>query len=130
MSCYVGIDLVSVEQVGESLSQHGDQFLERVYTARERRQCHGSTARLAARFAAKEATMKALRRGGEGIGWRSVEVLDDAQGQCTVTLSGGAAALAAQRKVASLSVSVSHHRRHAAAVVIAHQAGADPGRIR
>ena len=72
MTISIGIDLTSSDAVAESLHAHGTRYLERVYTDRERRDCvrqagHPDADRLAARFAAKEATLKALRRGGTAI---------------------------------------------------------------
>jgi len=119
MSLHVGIDLVAVDAIEASLASYGDRFLERVYTVRERAESHGDPARLAERFAAKEATMKALERADEGIGWRSIELLRDAAGATFIQLSGAAAQLARRRGVTSLAVSLAHARRHAAAVVVA-----------
>jgi holo-[acyl-carrier protein] synthase len=119
MSFTVGIDLVDFGQIEESLARYGDRFLERVYTAAERADSRGRTAALAARFAAKEATMKALRGNDDGIGWRSIEVVNGAGARPEITLSGAATELAAARGVTGLSVSMSTQRRRAAAVVIA-----------
>jgi holo-[acyl-carrier protein] synthase len=119
MSFSVGIDLVDFGQIEESLARYGDRFLERVYTAAERAASRGRTAALAARFAAKEATMKALRRTDEGIGWQSIEVVNGSGSTPEITLSGAATELAAARGVTGLSVSMSTQRRRAAAVVIA-----------
>jgi holo-[acyl-carrier protein] synthase len=118
MPRYVGIDLVSVAQIEHSLIGHGDRFLTRVYTPRERSESGGNVGRLAARFAAKEATMKALGRGDEGFGWRSIEVVDRGQGS-NIRLTGGAAALAHRRGIRGLSLSMARQRHQAAAVVIA-----------
>jgi holo-[acyl-carrier protein] synthase len=118
MSVSVGIDLVAVEQIQDSIARHGEHFLDRVYTPVERAASGGSVARLAARLAAKEATMKALGRTDEALGWRSIEVVDAAGGGLSVRLSGGAAALAADRGVTRLSVSLTGRRRNAAAVVV------------
>jgi holo-[acyl-carrier protein] synthase len=119
MSLHIGIDLVAVGQIEGSVACHGDRFLERVYTARELADSRRDPSRLAARFAAKEATMKALGRADEGIGWRSIEVLSDPAGHTSIQLSGAAAELADRRGITSLAVSLTHQRRHAAAVVVA-----------
>ena len=118
MGVQIGIDLVEIGEIEESLRRHGERFLERVYTPAERAQTGCRAAPLAARFAAKEATMKALGRTGEGIGWRSVEVL--AAGRETeIRLAGAAGRLAARRGVSALSASLSGDRRLAAAIVVA-----------
>lgn len=122
MPVHVGIDLVAVEQIQDSLARHGDRFLERVFTPAERAASASRASRLAARFAAKEATLKALGRADEGVGWRSIEVVGRGHGHFTLRLSGGAAALAADRGVTRLSLSLIGRRRHAAAVVLAETA--------
>jgi holo-[acyl-carrier protein] synthase len=119
MSVSVGIDLVKVEQVQESMARHGSRYLQRIYTEQELADSAGDPARLAARFAAKEATMKALGRGDEGIGWRSIAVHRAATGQPTIELSGAAAELARARGVTALAVSLTHEPQHAAAIVLA-----------
>jgi holo-[acyl-carrier protein] synthase len=125
MTISIGIDLTSADAVAQSLQDHGARYLERVYTDRERRDCTqpsgGSDAeRLAARFAAKEATLKALRREDESIPWTSIGVCSDRAGRPSLELSGPAAALARRRGVAELSVSLTHEGPFAAAVVVAH----------
>ena len=77
MRLRVGIDLVLVDSIREALDLHGDRYLERVYTAQEIADCRDgddvAPERLAARFAAKEAGMKALRlsrtKGSTGVRW-------------------------------------------------------------
>ncbi|MDQ1373725.1 MAG: holo-[acyl-carrier protein] synthase [Actinomycetota bacterium] len=123
MAVRVGIDLVSVESVEESVRRHADRYLHRIYTEREIRDCTTPTGveseRLAARFAAKEAAMKCLRPGDEGIPWRSIEVRRDPSGWVGLELSGTAAGLAAQAGVTDLAVSLTHERGLASAVVVA-----------
>jgi len=79
MAARVGIDLVSVDTVRESIREHGDRYLERIYTEAELRDCLGAEGtvpeRLAARFAAKEATIKVLRPTDEPIPWHDIEVI-------------------------------------------------------
>jgi holo-[acyl-carrier protein] synthase len=116
---YVGIDLVAVEQMRDSIARHGDRFLDRVYTPAELEASNGSASQLAARFAAKEATMKALGRDDEGLGWRSIEVVGCGHGRVSVRLSDGAAALAADRRITKLSVSLTRRQGNVAAVVLA-----------
>ncbi len=74
---------------------------------------------IAARFAAKEAAVKALGTGIGRVGWRDVEVLNLDNGQPLLKLHGEAAAMAKQLKLGDFSVSLSHTRRYAAAVVVA-----------
>ncbi|MFZ0251989.1 MAG: 4'-phosphopantetheinyl transferase superfamily protein [Acidimicrobiales bacterium] len=119
----VGADVVSVHQVAESVESFGTRYLRRVYTDHELGSCRGGpavrAASLAARFAAKEATIKVLRPVGHQPDWRSMEVQRHAGGWCTMALSGHAAALAEQAGIAELSVSLTHEGDVAAAVVVA-----------
>lgn len=124
MAVRVGIDLVSEETVRDALSEHGERYLRRIYTEAEVRQCqtpHGLIhARLAARFAAKEATIKVLRPADEPIPWQSIELVRHPSGWVDLQLSGRAAALAANQGLVDFAVSVAHEAGFATAVVIAH----------
>jgi holo-[acyl-carrier protein] synthase len=119
----VGLDLVDVSEVATSVRHFGDRYVRRVYTSHEIACCGGSTAvvvaGLAARFAAKEATIKVLRPVGHQPDWRSIEVRREAGGWCSISLSGHAAALAEQAGIADLAVSLTHEGGMAAAVVVA-----------
>jgi holo-[acyl-carrier protein] synthase len=119
----VGVDLVSVEQVRESIDAHGERYTRFVYTERELADCtteHGvDVARLAARFAAKEAALKALAPGDEGIQFSSIEVLRGKAGAVELVLSGRAAELAARAGVSELALSMTHEAGFACAVVVA-----------
>src|ERR1700679_498994 len=119
----VGADVVSVHQVEESVARFGARYLDRIYTQHELESSVGGTlvraASLAARFAAKEATLKVLRPVGHQPDWRSMEVRRHAEGWCTMALTGHAAALADQAGIADLAVSLTHEGDVAAAVVVA-----------
>jgi holo-[acyl-carrier protein] synthase len=123
MSLRVGTDLVFVDTVRESIRSHAEHYLKRVYTERELEDCRTSNGvdaeRLAARFAAKEATMKVLRPRDEGIPLRSIEVRRDPSGWVELELSGPAAALANESGITELALSISHEGDFAAAVVVA-----------
>jgi holo-[acyl-carrier protein] synthase len=127
----VGTDLVSVEAVREALEAHGSRYLTRVYTERELEDCRtGGTVdpeRLAARFAAKEATIKLLRGGDASVPWRSIEVRRDPAGWVDLLLSGPAATLAETAGIRDLSLSVSHDGGFASAVVVAELQGNGDG---
>ena len=101
---YVGVDVVSVKEVSRSLERFGERYVRRVFTPREAAYCRAATgrvaaARFAARFAAKEATLKALRPEAPSVDWRSIEVRRHASGWCDVVLHGEAAALAARQGI-------------------------------
>ncbi|HEX5307718.1 MAG TPA: holo-ACP synthase [Solirubrobacteraceae bacterium] len=124
MAIRVGTDLVSVESVRDSIRAHRARYLERVYTERELSDCRTQTgfspARLAARFAAKEATLKVLRPGDDDpVAWRSIEVCRASSGWVELRLTGAAAALAADAGVSELALSISHESGFATAVVVA-----------
>jgi len=123
VSIRVGLDLVSVETISDSLSAHGARYLDRVYSAGEVADCRaGDTVdpqRLAARFAAKEAAFKVLRVGDEAVAWTDVEVVRDPSGWVSLSLSGRAATLAEAAGISELALSLSHEQGCAAAVVIA-----------
>jgi holo-[acyl-carrier protein] synthase len=123
MSLRVGLDLVSVQTVTDSLNTHGERYLDRVYSASEVADCRtGETVdpqRLAARFAAKEAALKVLRVGDEAVAWTDMEVVRDPSGWVGLSLSGHAATLAEAAGISELALSLSHEQGCAAAVVIA-----------
>jgi holo-[acyl-carrier protein] synthase len=123
MSLRVGTDLVLIEAVRDSIDAHAEHYLERVYTEREVDDCTTPEGvdpeRLAARFAAKEATLKVLRPRDEGIPWNAIEVRRDPSGWVKLALSGPAANLATDAGVTDLSLSISHEGGFATAVVVA-----------
>jgi holo-[acyl-carrier protein] synthase len=123
MAPRVGIDLVSVDSVRESIREHGDRYLKRIYTERELSDCNTPQGivveRLAARFAAKEATLKVLRPVDEAVPWRTMEVMRHGAGWVEVELSGRAAELAAEAGLSDFALSISHEAGYASAIVIA-----------
>ena len=124
MKLRVGIDLVEVEEVAATLhSKLRTRYLSRIYTSREVEDClqerEVDPVRLAGRFAAKEAAMKALRVGDRAVSWRDVEVHRAADGAPTLVLRGAAAALAAEAGLSHFALSVTHERSYASAIVVA-----------
>lgn len=118
----VGVDIIEIERVAEQVQRHGERFLHRVFAPEEVAYCEGKSYRAqhyAVRFAAKEATFKALGTGWQdGLSWQDVMLRKDACGKPVLALSGRARELAEQKGVAHAHVSVSHSRAYAAAVVI------------
>ena len=118
----VGADLVEIAQVAQSVATFGDRYLRRVFTARELAYCMARGRRpaphLAARFAAKEATAKALRAGDRPLDWRWIEVARRADGSCGLRLHEGMRALCKRRGVGALSLSMTHDGAYAFAVVV------------
>lgn len=117
----VGVDIIEIERVRRVLARYDRRFLTRVYTAEEAAFCRGRVAELAARFAAKEAVMKALGTGARGVAWREIEVLPDGRGKPLVYLYGGALRRAQELGLAALDVSLSHSKEYALAMVVANR---------
>jgi holo-[acyl-carrier protein] synthase len=120
---WLGVDVVQVSHIAESLAAFGDRFTRRLFTPQEITDA-GSEARvrnerLAARFAAKEATLKAFGWCHVGLSWRDIEVRRQASGACVLMLQGRAAALAKQQGISQWALSLSHDGDHAVAVVAA-----------
>jgi len=118
----LGTDLTEIARIEKSIARFGERFLERVYTAAEIAYCSKKRSfgeSFAARFAAKEAGAKALGTGiSRGVSWLEFEVRREASGKPTLHLSGRAAELAARMGVGRISLSLTHGREAAMAVVI------------
>jgi holo-[acyl-carrier protein] synthase len=119
----VGLDVVDVNQVRGSLQQFGRRYLSRLFTEDEigyalqaREQC---AERLAARFAAKEAAIKAFSLSEVGVSWRDIEVRKQPDGGCRLALHGKAARAAVRLGVSDIALSLSHDGDYAGAVVTA-----------
>jgi holo-[acyl-carrier protein] synthase len=118
------MDIVAVTTVADSLhGAHRDHYLERIYTEREVDDCRDSSGRveperLAARFAAKEAAIKALPGAGEEVRLTQIEVVRDSSGSVSLELSGRAAELFAQSGGAEIALSLTHESGFAAATVV------------
>ena len=117
-----GIDIVEVPRVAQAIERFGDRFLQRIYTPDEIRYCQSkrnAAERFAARFAAKEAGMKAIGTGwNKGIAWTEVEVVREAGGRPSLRYSGKAAGFAAKLGMKRASLSLSHTAQLAIAKVI------------
>ena len=118
-----GVDVIECPRILQLLENHGDRFLQRVFTARELDYCHKhkeSTQHLAGRFAAKEAVLKALGTGMRGrMKWTDVQIANDDLGKPEIALSGESASVADRMGVSQVLVSISHTREHAVASAIA-----------
>jgi holo-[acyl-carrier protein] synthase len=111
-----GVDIIEVERIGDLLRRHGDRFRARVYTDREWEQSGGRVESLAARFAAKEAVIKAL--GSREPALREIEVVRPEWTRPCLQLWGRAAEIAREQAVRELSLSLSHTHEHAIAMVV------------
>lgn len=114
-----GIDVIEIERIARAVERFGNRFLHRVYTPAELAYCRGRAARLAGRFAAKEATSKALGTGIRRLSWRDIEVLPGAGGKPFITLHGKAARAAGHLGLAHFEISITHSRSDAIVVVTA-----------
>jgi holo-[acyl-carrier protein] synthase len=117
----IGVDLIEIGRIQRSLDDFGERFLNRIYTERERERYRDRISELAARFAAKEATSKALGTGIRGIRWREMEVLPNRRGKPVLILHGQAAERAKLLGFTDFSVSLTHSRTDAMAFVVAFQ---------
>lgn len=115
----VGIDIIEIARIQRTYDDFGERFLHRVFTERERDRYRGRVNELAARFAAKEATSKALGTGIVGIRWREMEVLPNRRGKPVLILHGRAAERARTLGLTDFSVSLTHSRTDAMAFVVA-----------
>ena len=116
----IGIDIIEIGRIREALERPA--FAARIFTAGEREYCEGRGAQreasFAARFAGKEAVLKAFGTGLSAGSWQDVEILPDEAGRPTVRLTGYFGELAARRGVAAAHISLSHAREYATAQAI------------
>ena len=124
----IGFDVVCIDDVAHAISRFGDRYTARVFTPMECAYCRTASprpamARFAARFAAKEAVVKVLRPARPWSDWRDIEVRRHPSGWCDIRLHNEAASLAKRQHLGSMTLSMTHSGRHAAAVVLA-RAGA------
>lgn len=118
----LGVDIVEVDRIRRAMARWGEPFLHRVFTPAELARGGTSPAaaeRLAGRFAAKEAVMKALGQGRRGVGWREIEITTDPSGKPGVHLSGRAAEISDRLGVRAWSLAISHTRLMAIAQALA-----------
>jgi holo-[acyl-carrier protein] synthase len=117
-----GVDLCEVPRIEAAIARHGRRFLERIFTSLEIAYAESKANRFeryAARFAAKEAGMKALGTGWRGgITWQDFETSNLPSGRPSLRLHGRAAAVAAQLGVKNVALSITHTKDQALAMVI------------
>lgn len=118
----IGIDIVEVDRIRETMTRT-PRFAERVFTPAEREYCDSKRVAApqsyAARFAAKEAFLKALKTGWRGkIAWHDIEVVTDAEGVPSLSVTGEASRLLDDLGTTNVQISLSHTREYAIAEVI------------
>jgi len=118
-----GIDLVDCPRIEEMVKQHGERFVNRIFTAAEQAYAEANKDRiekLAGRFAAKEAVLKLMGTGWRGkIAWTDIEVINNPAGQPEVTLGGEVKKLAEKLGIKHISVSITHTANFAIASAVA-----------
>jgi holo-[acyl-carrier protein] synthase len=124
----VGVDAVEVERLERLIGEHPSSS-EEIFTVRELDYCRSKrrcSEHLAARFAAKEAVLKAFGTGiSQRMRWTDVEVVNDARGRPTVRLDGAVASFAQRHRLTGLDVSLTHTRELAIAHAVSLWARAD-----
>jgi len=111
----IGVDIVEIARIKKAIARWGGGFLHRIYTESELKLYRKKPASLAARFAGKEAIIKAL---GKGISWREVEILADPSDKPSVHLHGKAQNQADSLGLNKLAISLSHSEKYAIAFVV------------
>ena len=118
----MGVDIAEVGRIQGAIERHGEVFLRRIYTRKEREYCEkfkNKYERYAGRFAAKEAAMKALGTGWRrGVRWVDLEVVREESGRPTLELGGEAGKIANQLGVKNIALSITHTASQALAQVI------------
>lgn len=118
----MGVDIAEVERIRRAIERHGETFLRRLFTPKEREYCErfkNKYERYAGRFAAKEAGMKALGTGWRrGVRWVDLEVVREKGGRPGLALAGEAAKIAKQLGVKHIALSITHTENQALAQVI------------
>ena len=115
MKQYLGIDIIEIARIEKAVARWGDAFLDRVYTAAEKEMYLNRPESLAARFAVKEAAVKAL--GSSELIYRDIEVVSEPGQRPEIKLYGRAKAISTELGITNLAVSLSHSRDYAVAVV-------------
>ncbi|HSL87968.1 MAG TPA: holo-ACP synthase [Ignavibacteriaceae bacterium] len=116
----IGIDIIEIDRVKESIDRFGDHFLNKIYTPNELEYClskHNKYQHFAARFAAKEAIYKALSsEWGSDISWQDMDIMNEPNGLPVVKFSGNLKEFVNKDK--SIKISMSHSDNYVACVAI------------
>ena len=123
---YIGIDIIEIARIEKAIARWGGSFLHRVYTELELRLYCKKPSSLAARFAGKEAVMKAFGTQANGISWREIEILAEPSGKPLVQLYGKAQNQADSLGLSQLAISLSHSKEYAIAFVVGETQGESP----
>ena len=118
----IGIDTIEIDRIARVYARYGERFLARVFSPEEKAYAFrykDPAPRLAARFAAKEACMKALGTGWNfGVRWRDIVVVNDTSGKPKLMLRGSAKICFERLRAKRIHLSITHDRERAAAIVV------------
>ena len=118
----IGTDLIEVKRISEAIDRYGERFLKRIFTALEIEYCSARKAaplHYAGRFAAKEATFKAMGKGwGGDISWNEIEIYNEPSGAPHLNFYGKALALVKEKQMSAAYVTITHIEQFAAAAVV------------
>ncbi len=114
---YIGVDIIEITRIDKLIKRWGKTFLQRVFTPSEL-EFYNSVPSLAARFAAKEAVLKALGACDKGISWQEIEILAELNGKPSVNLMGKAKLHADESAISKINISLSHSKEYAVAFVV------------
>lgn len=119
----VGVDIIEIDRIQDSVDKYGDRFLDKIYTKSELKYCLSKSSKyqhLAARFAAKEAVYKALTTGWHEVAtWQDIEISNEPNGMPLVTLKGKLKSYLSTDK--SLKISISHSRDYVICMAIVYK---------
>jgi len=115
---YIGVDIVEIARIESSIACWGERFLHRMYTDAELKLYRNSSSSLAARFAGKEAVIKALGGQSVGVSWKEIEILSEPGGKPLVHLYGKAQNQANVLGLGNFAISLSHCKEYAIAFVV------------
>ncbi len=118
MAPYTGIDIIEIARINKAIARWGETFLHRVYTDSELRLYRKSLSSLAARFASKEAVMKLLGAGRNGVNWLEIETLAHPNGKPLLNLYGRAQSEANKLGVKEIAISLAHSKEYAVASAV------------
>lgn len=114
-----GIDMIDIARIERAMTRHGDRFFRRFFTEQELHFCQERPARLAGRFAVKEAVAKALGTGIGEFNWTDIEVVCDGLGKPELVLHNMARDTASAQGLVQWSISISHTETHAIGLAVA-----------
>jgi holo-[acyl-carrier protein] synthase len=111
--------MIEIARIERAIGRHGERFYRRFFTDQERAYCKDQAARLAGRFAVKEAVAKALGTGIGDFNWTDVEVVCDGRGRPELVLHNRALELANRQGLNNWSITLAHTETHAVGMAVA-----------